>query len=623
MPIMVLLSFVRPAPSQSLVPHSGSAPGCQSGTIAENTTWLRADSPFLVCGHLTIASSATLTIEPGVVVQFESGVGLTILDGGRLLAEGTETNRIRFTGATGQTRWNGILVNGSVGSPETSIAYADFELNGTTAIHSFGGTVFLDHLDFLASDRSCISLDYSSFVVSHCHFPMATAPFEPAHGTGGIKSGGHGIFRRNYFGGALGYNDAVDFTGGQRGGPIVHFINNVIGTSQDDGLDLDGCDAWLEGNIFLHVHRGSATPDTAAAISGGSFGGITSEITIVGNLFFDCDNATTAKEGNFYGLINNTIVHTTKIGGVDDASGAITVRDTIPFPTTFSRGQYLEGNIIWDAEQLVRNYDPSQTTVTFNTNLIFAPWDGPGIANVVADPLLNHYPTVAEVTFSNWQQAQILREWFSPRAGSPAIGAAPGNRNAGGVIPIGVTISGVPVGETQESSLTLAVGFNRTGFGIPATGWPDGLGYTHYKWRLDGGAWSAETPISTPIVLTRLNPGPHFVEVTGKRDSGLYQDDPLFGEDATITRSPTWIVSGEPLLHFTSITRAAGKVELSFEVEAGKRYSLLKRDALDESHPFTELQSLPPQSASGTVTLVDEIASGATRFYMLVTPALP
>ena len=44
----------------------------------------------------------------------------------------------------------------------------------------------------------------------------------------------------------------------------------------------------------------------------GSGGVRTSEITIIGNLFFDCDNAATAKQGNFFTLINNTIVHMTR-----------------------------------------------------------------------------------------------------------------------------------------------------------------------------------------------------------------------------------------------------------------------------------------------------------------------
>ena len=129
----------------------------------------------------------------------------------------------------------------------------------------------------------------------------------------------------------------------------------------------------------------------------------------------------------------------------------------------------------------------------------------------------------------------------------PRLGSGPNGSDKGGVVPLGVSISGEPSGLTTQTSATLHVGVNRTGNGIPASGWPEGAGYTHYKWRLDGGDWSAETPIAMPIVLSDLANGPHYVEVSGKRDSGLYQDDPLFGRVAAVTRSRTWTV-GDALI---------------------------------------------------------------------------
>src|SRR5947207_15056265 len=73
--------------------------------------------------------------------------------------------------------------------------------------------------------------------------------------------------------------------------------------------------------------------------------------------------------------------------------------------------------------------------------------------------------------------------------------------------------------------------------------WPNGSGYTHYKWRLDSGAWSAETPTTVSINLSGLANGVHHVEVSGKRDSGYYQDDPIFGPDSLVTTSKTWTVN--------------------------------------------------------------------------------
>jgi hypothetical protein len=91
--------------------------------------------------------------------------------------------------------------------------------------------------------------------------------------------------------------------------------------------------------------------------------------------------------------------------------------------------------------------------------------------------------------------------------------------------------------------VVLTVSVVRSGSGIPTNGWPDGSGYTRYKWQLDSGSWSAETSTTNPISLTGLSNGSHFVAVTGKRDSGWYQDDPAFGPDALVTISRTWVVN--------------------------------------------------------------------------------
>ncbi|HEY5913715.1 MAG TPA: lamin tail domain-containing protein [Verrucomicrobiae bacterium] len=522
--------------------YDSGAVATVAGTVAADTTWSPTAGPYFIDGGLTIAGGATLTIQPGTIVYLNTNANLVVADGGRLLAEGTIDAPIRFTGRPGSgAPWGGITINGLGASPETRFAYTLFESNGATCIHVAGGTLSLDHSTFGTTTHQYLSLDGASFLVSGCIFPTSTAGFELVHGTGGIKVGGRGIVRDCYFGGTSGYNDIMDFTGGNRdfGQPIIQYYNNVFaGPASDDILDLDGTDAWIEGNIFMHCHRNGA-PDSSSAVSGGNTGADTSEITVIGNIIYDCDNAATAKQGNFYTLINNTIVHTTKTGGEDFASGIVNVQDV---GTTFGRGYYLEGNIITDAEQLVRNYDPAQTTVTFNNNLVPMAWTGPGMNNLVVVALLKHIPDLSETYFADWQSAQVMRDWFSLQPGSPARGTGPNGRDMGGVVPLGASVAGEPVGTNNLTTATLTVGVVRSGFGMPVAGFPNGSGYTHYRYRLDGGAWSGEISTTTPISLTGLANGPHRVEVSGKRDSGYYQDDPAFGADALVTSSRTWVV---------------------------------------------------------------------------------
>ena len=509
------------------------------GAISANTVFASSNANYFITSALTIASGATLTIQPGVTVQLASGANITVASGGRLLAEGTAASPILFTRSSG-ANWGHIIINGGVGTPESRIAHARLEFNATStttpAIDVAGGTAVLDYLTFGNTASPYIHVDNASFVVSHCEFPTITASFEPVHGNGAIKSGGRGIFYRNFFGKTIGYNDSIDFTGGNRpGSPVVQFLDNVFTGSEDDVLDIDGTDAWVEGNIFLHVHR-NGTPDSSSAVSGGNDSGNTSEITVRGNIFFDVDQAATAKQLNFYTFVNNTVVHQSGAGFGD--AGVTAVLNFADEGIAQARGMYVEGNILYDIERITRNVTNATTVAnntTFNGNLMPLTWAGPGASNSTSTPLFKHVPTLAETTnFTNWASAQILRDWLSLLPASPGLATGPNGADKGGAVPLGATVSVQPGATTNDA--ILVVGVNRTNAQTVASGgFPNGSGYTHYKWRIDGGAWSAETPIATAINLPGFYSGTHRVDVSGKRDTGTYQDDADYGEIAVVT----------------------------------------------------------------------------------------
>src|SRR5947199_9151633 len=110
------------------------------------------------------------------------------------------------------------------------------------------------------------------------------------------------------------------------------------------------------------------TLGTSSAISGGSDSGNTSQLTMIGNIFYDIDNVAQAKQGNFYTLINNTVVHQNH-SAVTDTDGAVIVLEDEG--AAEGAGMYLEGDIIYDYEKLVRNW--SNTIVTFTKNFILYP----------------------------------------------------------------------------------------------------------------------------------------------------------------------------------------------------------------------------------------------------------
>ena len=638
-----------------------------SGAITTNTTWTAAGGPYQVTAALTVNNGVTLTIAPGTTVYLASGVGITVAAGGRILAEGTLAQPIRFSRVPGATTTGGtITINGQAGAPETHFYYTAFEFGGDPAITcAANSNVVLDHCEWLTNTRAYLHLDGGSFVVSHCIFPAAAAGsnFEGIHGANAAPpAGGRAIVRDCFLGkmnSASGdYNDVFDFTGGNRPGAILQFINNVCTGSDDDILDIDGTDMWAEGNIFMNVHR-SNSPDSASALSGGNDGGggtgsrkqatsidtategITcgthgfttgqevvgtafvghsfpgatpalrngtyfvrvisatvvklyltaadanadtnainfsatvgaldaqgkptspslalttvngvSNITLVGNLFYDVDQATTAKEGNFYTFLNNTVVNQNNTGSQDAATGVFNFGDD-----TYNEaaGMYIEGNIIHSAASLTRNYPGAGLTqnVTFNNNILPAGlvWTGTGGGNTNVDPLLTSVRNSANTAFTIptpgprdfVRVGAQIRQQFGLRTASPAKGTGPNGSDKGGVRTLGVTLSGAPVGTTNLQTASITVGTRMTGNGISTfTGaWPGGgSGWTHYKYRLDGGALSAEIVNGAPIALSGLANGSHTLQVVGKNDAGFYQDDAAFGTSAR-TASATWIV---------------------------------------------------------------------------------
>lgn len=91
--------------------------------IRQNTTWTKAESPYLIYGDLMIAKGAVLTIEPGVEVRFAATRGgrvtgattantdLIVLGG--LRAVGTQAEPITFTSLKSGERWGAVYFSGS------------------------------------------------------------------------------------------------------------------------------------------------------------------------------------------------------------------------------------------------------------------------------------------------------------------------------------------------------------------------------------------------------------------------------------------------------------------------------------------------------------------------------
>lgn len=88
----------------TLIDQKTEVSGIMSG---DNLTWTKEKSPYLVTGSVMVDEGTTLTIEPGVDVQFNGPFNIYVR--GVLKAEGTPAERIKFYGIEeGKGTWEGI-----------------------------------------------------------------------------------------------------------------------------------------------------------------------------------------------------------------------------------------------------------------------------------------------------------------------------------------------------------------------------------------------------------------------------------------------------------------------------------------------------------------------------------
>jgi PKD repeat protein len=293
--------------------------GNVAGTLSTHTTWTTNGSPYVVVAPLTVATSVTLRIEPGVAVQFLTNGLLTVR--GSLLAEGTPANPIAFTRHPSVSNRGGLVIDGG-----------DFSLSATG---SFVHCAFSE----LQASPGAVSAYYAQFRVEDCTVSnivgTAIKPFDSRivlvrndiHDTGESVNAVRcaGTIASNYIHHVDGNADAVDIDFGWTGpgaGDLIIEWNRIEGGAHSNA---DGIDFGTTANTIARYNRVYDFGDKGFSI------GEMSQLLAYNNLIYDCVNGVAIKDSSTPVLMNFTIEGCTvgvnsyeKSAGLGGGLGSIT-----------------------------------------------------------------------------------------------------------------------------------------------------------------------------------------------------------------------------------------------------------------------------------------------------------
>lgn len=147
------------------------------GTVSG--TWTQAGSPYLINGSIMVPNGSTLTIQPGVTINFQGPHKILVL--GRILAVGTVADTIVFTATNTTTGWKGIRFDNTPAANDTSkIAYCRLQYGKATGTppEDNGGALYIKN--------------FAKVIISNCRIANCTASYG-----GGIYSESSDLIIRN------------------------------------------------------------------------------------------------------------------------------------------------------------------------------------------------------------------------------------------------------------------------------------------------------------------------------------------------------------------------------------------------------------------------------------------
>jgi hypothetical protein len=235
---------------------NGNAQTKVSGVISTNTTWTKAGSPYNVTGNLLVNSGVTLTVDPGVIVNFSSSKKLTI--DGIVLAIGTITDSITFTG----TSWNGITTNSGANGSRFKYSIIENTTGNTEEVRiNLYGTTIIERCRVSNTNQGIMAYNSSQILYSKIYKSQCFGLYLESNST----AIGNDISYLN------GCNNSINVNNGS-----TFSKNKVSNLSGEWGVRVYS-GGIVEGNTFIAGTNGGNTSAIfcQGGIGGGGGGGLT------------------------------------------------------------------------------------------------------------------------------------------------------------------------------------------------------------------------------------------------------------------------------------------------------------------------------------------------------------
>ncbi|MFL3006143.1 MAG: hypothetical protein ACJZ1R_08270, partial [Candidatus Neomarinimicrobiota bacterium] len=223
-----------------------------SGIISSNTTWTLSNSPYIATGNILLSENTTLTIEPGVIVKFESDLAMQIK--GTFIAQGTADNKIMFTSNSSSPSMNDWM----------EIKFFDESTDATFSGGSYISGSIMEYC--IVEYTKYIYISNSRPYITNCEFRFNEVGIEVNNNDSGNQSDlviTNNLFHSN----DLGFKSYSTASTGQGG--LDFNSNQVYNNTLKGGIDATYGGTYSNNTIKNNIYSDNYGYD---AVAGGLYG---------------------------------------------------------------------------------------------------------------------------------------------------------------------------------------------------------------------------------------------------------------------------------------------------------------------------------------------------------------